>query len=61
MTNVTATRTAHGVRVTGVARYLGYTDTMVFPDEDARVLVSWLRRDGDDLSADAVEAALDDL
>lgn len=60
MTEVTAQRTERGVRVTGVRRYLGYTDTNFFTDEDARTLASWLRRDGDLDAAEAVEAVLDD-
>lgn len=58
-TDVTARRTEHGIRVSGVRRYLGYTDVMVFSDdEDARTLASWLRRDGDEEGATAVERAL---
>lgn len=60
-TDVTARRTEHGIRVTGISRYLGYTDNYVFPDDaDARTLASWLRRDGDEEGATAVEAVLDD-
>lgn len=55
---VTATRTEHGVRVTGVRVYLGYCDTYVFPVADARTLAAWLRRDGDTEGAEAVERAL---
>lgn len=55
---VTATRTERGVRVTGVRIYLGYTDTYMFPVDDARTLAQWLRRDGDTDGAEAVERAL---
>lgn len=55
---VTATRTEHGVRVTGVAKYLGYTNALVFPVDDARTLAEWLRRDGDDAGAEAVERSI---
>ncbi|CPW95165.1 hypothetical protein [Mycobacteroides abscessus] len=55
---VFATRVDGGVLVSGVRRYLGYTDRNFLTDEDAAVLVSWLRRDGDEEGAVAVERAL---
>ncbi|WP_074377099.1 hypothetical protein [Mycobacteroides abscessus] len=54
---VTATPVLGGLRITGVTRYLGYTNNMVLPS-DARTLAAWLRRDGDVEAAEVIEAAL---
>ena len=57
--NITATRTAHGIRVTGVRGYLGYTDTVIFTeDDDVRTLAAWLQRDGDVTGAEVLIAVL---
>lgn len=55
---VFATRVDGGVLVSGIRGYLGYTDRSFLTAEDALTLVSWLRRDGDEEGAAAVERAL---
>lgn len=56
--SVTVTPVLGGLRITGVTRYLGYTDNVVLPPSDARTLAAWLRRDGDVEAAEVIEAAL---
>lgn len=57
--NITVMRTAHGIRVTGVRGYLGYTDTVILTkDDDIRTLTAWLQRDGDVTGAEVLIAVL---
>ncbi|BBX33663.1 hypothetical protein NJBCHELONAE_02290 [Mycobacteroides chelonae] len=56
--SVTVTPVLGGLRITGVTRYLGYTDNVVLPPSDAHTLAAWLRRDGDVDAAEVIEAAL---
>ncbi|SRX94504.1 hypothetical protein MSP7336_02758 [Mycobacterium shimoidei] len=55
---VFATKVDGGVLVYGIRGYLGYTDRNFLTDDDALTLVAWLRRDGDEAGAAAVERAL---
>jgi hypothetical protein len=56
--SVTATRTEHGIRITGVRGYLGYTNVVTLSDDDALTLITWLRRDGNSAGANVIEQVL---